>query len=32
MYCLKYSAHVLGKLRSIQKEDTNTWAEAKAGS
>jgi hypothetical protein len=24
MHCLKYSAHVLGKLRAIQKEDTNT--------
>ena len=30
MHCLKYSACVLAKLRSIQKEDTNTWAEAKA--
>ena len=29
--CLKYSAHVLTKLHSIQKH-TNTLAEAKAGS
>jgi hypothetical protein len=29
--CLKYSTHALAKLCSIQKEDTNTCAEAKAG-
>jgi len=32
VHCLKFSAHVLAKLRSIQKEDTNTRGEAEAGS